>query len=168
MLRNALKRLGLAPTKKALPSLAVWGALAFIASCAATGIVSLVLYSVGLLDTSSVYAKVVSLPVPVLLAAFTFAPLGEEAFFRGFLFRWIEDFSAKSSLKKYATAIGAVVSSLIFAILHAGYGSIAELAVAFAVGLILCWFARRTRSLVPGVLAHAAFNCLSILINVVF
>jgi len=46
--------------------------------------------------------------------------------------------------------------------LHSSWGSAAELAVTFFVGLVLCAGVKKTDSLVPAVLAHAAFNLASI------
>ena len=102
--------------------------------------------------------------MPVLVAAFTLAPLGEEAFFRGLLFRRMSE--RLKMLGKHAWMASAIASSAIFALLHASYGSIAEIGVAFAIGMVLCAGVKMTGSLYPTVLAHSAFNFVSIVMAV--
>ena len=148
-----------------LPVLIGWGALALIASCIASAAVSLVLYYFGLLDTQNVQNKILTLSLPALIAAFTLAPFAEEALFRGLLFRKINEWRIGKH-KELGFAVGAISSSIIFAALHSSYGSIAELFVAFAIGIIFCYFTRRTNSLIPAIVAHVSFNFLSILFAV--
>lgn len=155
-LRGALSYLRLQPKKNELFSLIGWGGLALVASSLATGAISLLMLSFGVLDSGPVAQKVLALPVSVLVLAFAFAPLCEELFFRGFLFRKISEVSGSAPA-------GAFVSTAIFAALHIAYGSISEIAIAFAVGLVLCAFTYRTKSLIPAVVAHVSFNLLSIM-----
>jgi len=151
----------LTPKKKELPSLLGWSALALVASSILTAALSLILSYFGLLDTAIVQSKMLSLSLPALIVAFTLAPLGEEMLFRGYLFRKIAD-----KTKSYLAA--ALLSSLIFAAFHLSYSSVAELIVAFFIGLLFCYFTRRTASLVPAIAAHASFNFLSIFFAVWF
>ena len=161
-IKRGLEYLRLMPKWKDAPKLALQSFVLFIACCAVAMALSGIFFIFGILDTQGVYDKVVQLPLPALIAAFTLAPLGEEMFFRGFLFRKIGDLLGKRASGMAPWAISAIVSSAIFAILHSPYGSVAEVAVAFSIGVLLCAGVKKTNSLVPAVLAHAAFNFISI------
>ena len=173
---RGLAYLWLAPKWKDAPALVLQSFALFVACAAVTVFITGVFMLAGALDTENVYNRVILLPVPALILAFTLAPLGEELFFRGFLFRKISEmFGGKTAnapgrnrrfSKIMPWAIGALASSALFALMHAAYGSYAELAVAFAVGLALCIGVKKTNSLVPAVLAHAAFNFVSIFMAV--
>ncbi len=169
-LEKGMEYVGLLPLpkgKSGLVATAKWTAVAFILSCLATGAVSLALESLGIADSSLVGQKLLTLSIPTLIIAFTLSPLAEEALFRGYFFRKISESTAgKSKAGFAASASAAALSSLLFAILHFSYGSISEIAVAFFVGLVLCFCTRKSGSLLPAVLAHAAFNFLSIVVTV--
>ncbi|MCX6771262.1 MAG: type II CAAX endopeptidase family protein [Candidatus Micrarchaeota archaeon] len=159
---HGLTYLRLTPRWKGAPAIALQSLALFAACAAVTLAISGIFMLAGALDTDNVYGKVSLLPLPALILAFTLAPLGEEMFFRGFLFRWMGEKLGGWLRGKPQWAAGALLSSLVFALMHAPYGSVAEVAVAFAVGLALCAGVKRTGSLVPAVLAHAAFNLASI------
>ncbi|MCX8174737.1 MAG: CPBP family intramembrane metalloprotease [Candidatus Micrarchaeota archaeon] len=137
-----------------------WSAAALLCCLAAAVFLSVALAFLGMLDTEGVASKLNSLSPFSLFFAFSISPLAEEAMFRGYLLRKIGEVSKSASA-------GAALSSLLFAAMHLSYGSSAEMAAAFMIGLILCFFTIKSRSLVPAVLAHCAFNFLSILFNVV-
>jgi membrane protease YdiL (CAAX protease family) len=155
-LKEALQYLFLQPKKGQLLSLVGWGGLALLSCAITTGIVSFLLLQIGLLDSEPVAKKIVGLPITILFLAFTLAPVAEEMLFRGFLFRKISEVSR-------SPIAGALLSTAIFAALHIAYGSIAEIAIAFSVGLVLCAYTQHTRSLVPAIVAHISFNLLSIM-----
>ena len=161
---HALSYLGLSASKKEIPSLLFRGLLLAIVCVAITWIVSGILMLAGLLDTENVFQKISILPPAVMLIAFTLAPLGEELLFRGFMFRYIwESFDPKQGKGSAAWLASAFLTSFVFAFLHAGYGSIAELAVAFIIGMALCFSVKRSNSLIPAIVAHACFNLLSLI-----
>jgi membrane protease YdiL (CAAX protease family) len=89
--------------------------------------------------------------LPAMLAAVIFvAPAGEEAMFRGFLFRgWVR------SPRSASPAI--VVISLLWAILHVQYDWAGVLQV-FVVGLFLGWMRWRSGSLILTFFLHGLFN----------
>jgi len=89
--------------------------------------------------------------LPAMLAAAIFvAPAGEEAMFRGFLFRgWVR------SPRSAWPAIVAI--SLLWAILHIQYNWTGMLQI-FVIGLFLCWIRWRSGSLALTFLLHALFN----------
>lgn len=82
-----------------------------------------------------------------LVAVCIAAPLGEEVFFRGFLF---------GSLRgRLGFARGAVISGLVFAILHPDYLLVVLMVF---VGMALAWLYERRGSLLAPIGAHAMFN----------
>jgi membrane protease YdiL (CAAX protease family) len=160
---KTLAYLGLSFKQKQLPMLALYGVLLAAVCVILSWIVSGIFYAFGALDTAPVLDKVSALPPLALLLAFTLAPLGEEMFFRGFLFRFAAlRFSPKRNKGIIVWIASAVATSLIFAFLHWGYGSLAELAVAFIIGVALCASVKKAGSLVPAIVAHAIFNLLSV------
>lgn len=87
-------------------------------------------------------------PWPVLLiSAVIIAPIGEELFFRGFVFGGL-----RSQLRFWPAAIA---SSTLFAMVHLMPLSFVPL---FAVGLVAAWLYERQRSLIGPLVVHAAFN----------
>ena len=87
----------------------------------------------------------------VILAVIV-APLFEEIFFRGFLFR---GFSSS-----WGWVAGACVSAAVFGIAHLQLDVFVPL---FALGLALAWVYKRTGSLWTSIAFHALFNGLSVL-----
>jgi membrane protease YdiL (CAAX protease family) len=88
-------------------------------------------------------APFLSVFVPLVIVA----PLAEEMFFRGLLFR---DFLERYSIKKsvWATAV-------IFSLFHLNpWQAIAALPL----GLWFAWLVLRTGSIIPGILCHAIYN----------
>src|SRR3954467_12243109 len=82
------------------------------------------------------------------------APIAEELFFRGFMF---------GALRRPIGWVGAaVVTGVVFGLIHAG-GTDAVFLVPLAVlGFLLCWLYRRTGSLLPGMAVHAFNNALAL------
>ncbi|MEM3841182.1 MAG: type II CAAX endopeptidase family protein [Candidatus Micrarchaeaceae archaeon] len=111
----------------------------------ATGIISSI---TGIPLPTNVGATLAGFPLFFYIFTFTIAPIDEEILFRGFL----------------VPRIGIFFSSLIFAILHFGYGSIVEFIAAFIFGIIAGYAFKKTKSLYATIIAHALVNFLSILI----
>ena len=111
--------------------------------------VGLLLALLGVTDSWKVAQLVRSQGLPVLLLAVTLVPIAEELFFRGYL------------QKK----TGVILASIVFAALHYGYGSIAEIAGAFVASLILGYGLRKANDLHACILAHACYNALSIWVS---
>jgi membrane protease YdiL (CAAX protease family) len=161
---KALAYLGMAFRRRDLPRLALYGLLLAAGCVALSWLVSGIFYALGILDTAPVLDKVSALPLPALIIAFTLAPLGEEMVFRGFLFRYAwQSFESEHDKHGVAWIASAILSSAVFALLHWGYGSFAELAVAFLIGMALCASVKKTNSLIPAIIAHAIFNLLSVM-----
>jgi len=87
-----------------------------------------------------------------VILAVVMAPLFEEIFFRGFLFR---GFSSS-----WGWVAGACVSAAVFGLAHLQLDVFVPL---FALGLALAWVYKRTGSLWTSIAFHALFNAISVL-----
>jgi membrane protease YdiL (CAAX protease family) len=96
-----------------------------------------------------------SVPLLVGFALMTcvLAPLAEEFFFRGFLFRALAE--------KMHVAWAALIGGAIFGLVHWPGGSLEGVIVLSALGVMLCLMVYYTASLVPGIIMHASFNSLA-------
>jgi membrane protease YdiL (CAAX protease family) len=108
-------------------------------------------------DASEFVAKLVTAETPsrrvFLVASVAFLlPLVEDIFFRGFLF---------GGIKKGRTFLTAVVATAVFYSLVQGDSR--GLPSAFVVGLTLSWLRARTGSLIPAMLAHAAYAAVPVI-----
>jgi membrane protease YdiL (CAAX protease family) len=95
----------------------------------------------------------------VILAVFV-APVAEELFFRGVLFRSIRD--------RHGFWIGAVVSGLVFGAAHyvpaAWQDTVLLQTVMVFTGIALAWIYERRGTLVADIAAHMAFNAVGIVL----
>jgi membrane protease YdiL (CAAX protease family) len=92
--------------------------------------------------------------------AFVIAPVGEELFFRGVLFRAIRD--------RHGFWAGAVGSAFAFGLIHFIPGNAADAALLmiamFFTGLGLCYIYERRGTLVASIAAHVTFNVIGIVL----
>ena len=86
-----------------------------------------------------------------IVSAVIAAPFFEEIVFRGLLFATFR--------RRFGTLAAALASATMFAVAH-GYGWVGLFSVLWS-GVLWAWSYDRTRSLVPGMLAHAAVNLLA-------
>lgn len=90
--------------------------------------------------------------------AVVIAPIHEELFFRGILFRSLAD--------RYGFAIGAGGSGLAFGLIHyvpaPWYDSILLMGVMVFTGVALAWFYQRRGNIVASMVAHATFNVIGL------
>jgi membrane protease YdiL (CAAX protease family) len=102
-----------------------------------------------------------SLIWPAIVAVLA-APIGEEVFFRGFLFRGLR--------RRFAAWPSVLISAVCFSLIHVTPGSLGgsvTLVLAlFPVGVGLAWIYEARRSLLACIVAHATFN--SIGVTVIF
>ena len=113
------------------------------------GAASLVL---GFNDQQKVSDKITGLPFVILLFAAFGAPITEELFFRGLLTK----------------RIGVLPSSIIFGLSHFTYGSTLEMLGAFSIGIVLAMCFRVSKSVMPCIMAHMAYNAMAIAFMVFF
>lgn len=107
-------------------------------------------------DQAMVADKISGLPWFILAFAILGAPISEELFFRGFLFRAISGFSSP--------LIGIIGSSIAFGIVHFAYGSIVEIVGTLLIGMILALVYHKSKSITPCMLIHLTYNLLAILV----
>jgi membrane protease YdiL (CAAX protease family) len=92
--------------------------------------------------------------------AIVIAPIGEELFFRGVLFRALRD--------RHGFWVGAVGSSIGFGLIHFIPGSAIDAAllmtVMFFTGIALCFIYERRRTIVVPIAAHVTFNVIGIVL----
>ena len=81
------------------------------------------------------------------------APLAEEFFFRGFLFRTLAE--------RFGLAWGVVIAGGIFGLVHWPGGSLEGVLVLAVLGAMLCLMVYYTASLLPCIIMHASFNSLA-------
>jgi membrane protease YdiL (CAAX protease family) len=97
--------------------------------------------------------------VAFVVAVVIVAPIAEEFFFRGLLFRSLRD--------RYGVVVGAIGSALLFALSHSGAGGTADvlmLQIAIGVfGVALALIYEWRGSLGANIAAHAAFNLVTVL-----
>lgn len=139
-----LARLGLTPRPSALVHI-VLGFLAAAASLLVLGAVLLGLErAFGLkMEESALVPQIQSfLDWPLVFTISLVAAITEEVYFRGIL----------------QPRVGIVASSLLFGIIHIGYGTVLQVAVPFVLGAFFGLLARWTRGLWAPIAAHFAFN----------
>ncbi len=78
------------------------------------------------------------------------APITEELFFRGFLFKGLRE--------KYGWVNALMFSSIIFALFH---GQLATLLPTFMLGALFAYMVQKTGSVLPGMLLHFSINAFS-------
>lgn len=90
---------------------------------------------------------------PLLFAFVTViaAPLTEELFFRGFLFKGLRE--------KYGWVNALMFSSIIFALFH---GQVATLIPTFLLGALFAYLYQRTESVYPGMILHFIVNAMGV------
>jgi membrane protease YdiL (CAAX protease family) len=98
----------------------------------------------------------------VWLAATVTAPIVEEFFFRRVLQGWLEKGLTGIVGPAHAGGLAIAGAALAFALAHLGQG-LAWVPLT-ALGVVLGILARQTGSIVPGILAHALFNAVSVVL----
>ena len=98
----------------------------------------------------------------VWLAATVVAPIVEEFFFRRVLQGWLETWLSGRGAAAAAGGLAIGGSAFAFALAHLGQG-LAWMPLV-GLGVVLGWLARQTGSIVPGILAHALFNAVSVVL----
>lgn len=153
---GGLERLGVGPITR---STLLWAAAAFFAALLASGVYAAVINVLGLDFLKSDCAEQIPKAVRdqrllLTLAAIdviAFAPICEELFFRAFVFPGLA--------ARWGPAAGIIASGLLFASAHLLYKSFIPIA---AVGMILPFAYFRSRNIASAMIAHFAFNSVSI------
>ena len=143
---KTLKELLLKPLPKIRPTVATAlkiFAIFFFALIA----LNLLFLKLGFNEADKVREVVSRQGVLALVFAVTLAPIGEELLFRGYLQK----------------RVGIILSSLLFAGLHLGYGSLTEVIAAFSYSIIAGLEFKKTRNIYACIFSHALFNGLALL-----
>jgi membrane protease YdiL (CAAX protease family) len=112
--------------------------------------------ALGIATQADVISEILGeIDAPYLFAFVTaiVAPITEEIFFRGFLFKGFRE--------KYGWVNALMFSSIIFALFH---GQIATLIPTFLLGALFAYMVQRTESIYPGMILHFAVNAMGALV----
>lgn len=123
------------------------GVSLFVLSLFITILLSLFLNLLGLNDSAKVTREIQSHGLPLILLAVTLAPIGEELFFRSYLLN----------------RIGITLSTVLFAALHYGYGSVAEIVGALVFGGLFAYYMQKNKDIYACIIAHSLFNLISLI-----
>jgi membrane protease YdiL (CAAX protease family) len=126
------------------------------------GILTLVLQAISGHDVSAPEQVSTHLPVVgtaiTIVYALAIAPVGEELFFRGILFR--------SLRQRYGLPIGLVTSGVAFGLIHfipgAWQDSVLLMSAMVFTGIALAWFHDRRDNLLANIVAHMTFNVIGL------
>jgi len=147
-LNEAFVDLGVAQRLKTMRILGI-GILLFLTIFVMELIITVMSVSFKLNIETNACTVVTGMPLWFILFVVLIGPINEELFFRGFLVK----------------RIGIISSALLFAILHAGYGSTfgIDIIAAFIFGLIAGYIFKKTNSIYPTLLAHVLINLIAVL-----
>jgi len=130
----------------------LWGILAAIVIFFVIFVIEYVLISLGHKpqDLSNIpdLQRLFSWPSMFFLVAIQ--PIGEEIFFRGFLFEKIENFAGGT------TAV--FITAFLFGIAHMSYGKIFPVLMPMLMGIIFGYIVLKTKNLYSSLFAHIVFN----------
>ena len=90
---------------------------------------------------------------PTLFFLVAIQPIGEEIYFRGFLFDKIENFAGGP--------FAAVITAVLFGIAHLSYGKEIPVIMIILMGVVLGYIVYKTRNLYSSLIAHIVFNMTS-------
>jgi membrane protease YdiL (CAAX protease family) len=91
---------------------------------------------------------------PVLFFLVTIQPIGEEIFFRGFLFEKIEHFGGG--------IVAIFITAFLFGLAHMSYGKIFPVLMPMVMGIVLGYIIFKTKNLYSSIIAHIIFNVTSL------
>ena len=91
---------------------------------------------------------------PVLFFLVTIQPIGEEIFFRGFLFEKIEHFGGG--------IVAIFITAFLFGLAHMSYGKIFPVLMPMVMGIVLGYIVFKTKNLYSSIIAHIIFNVTSL------
>jgi hypothetical protein len=91
---------------------------------------------------------------PVMFFLVTIQPIGEEIFFRGFLFEKIEGYGGE--------IVAIIITAFLFGIAHMSYGKLYPVLIPILIGIILGFVVAKTKNLYSSIIAHIVFNVTSL------
>lgn len=91
------------------------------------------------------------------VSAAIISPIYEEIFYRGFLYRWFR--------VKWGVPAGILLSSFVFTLVH--IPTYNTLPINFLSGVIFSWTYEKTKSIYPGMIIHAVFNGIAVVLTAI-
>jgi len=139
-------------------SIISWTSLLIVVS---VGIVILMDFLGGTTENTKTESLQNNMGLWTILIAFVSAaiisPIYEEIFYRGFLYRWFR--------VKWGVPAGILLSSFVFMLVH--IPTYNTLPINFLSGVIFSWTYEKTGSIYPGVIIHAAFNGIAVVLTAI-
>lgn len=134
----------------------LWGILAAIVIFFVIFVIELALISLGhsAQDLSNIPDIQRLFSWPTMFFLVTIQPIGEEIFFRGFLFDKIEHFAGG--------AVAIVITAFLFGLAHMSYGKIFPVLMPILMGIVLGYIVLKTKNLYSAIIAHVVFNVTSL------
>jgi membrane protease YdiL (CAAX protease family) len=130
----------------------LWGILSAVIIFIVVFIIEIFLIAAGIEqnDLSNIpeLQKLFSWPVMFFLVAIQ--PIGEEIYFRGFLFDKIEDYAGGP--------FAVITTAILFGIAHMSYGKEIPVILIILMGLVLGYIVYKSRNLYSSIIAHIVFN----------
>ena len=145
---------------KNLDMVILWAVIAVIIGYAivfAAGYL-MTIYNQNLEDVSNIPDLELIFSLPSILILIIIQPVGEEIFYRGFL---LDKITALSSEK---TAI--ITTGCLFGIAHITYANLYPAIFTALLGMVFAYAVVKTKNLMTGILAHIAYNVISILLYI--
>jgi membrane protease YdiL (CAAX protease family) len=106
-----------------------------------------------LTDSSNIPQLELYFSIPSIILLITIQPIGEEIFFRGFLYDKFNNLFGKKS--------AIIINSIMFGIAHLSFGNIYPAILTFIIGIILSILVIKTDNLYSAIIAHILFNVFS-------
>ncbi|WP_309400555.1 CPBP family intramembrane glutamic endopeptidase [Cerasicoccus maritimus] len=89
----------------------------------------------------------------LIFLAVVIAPISEELFFRGFIYRYLKGQAPR--------LLAMIISAAFFALIHFNWMAMAPL---FLLGIVLCWAYEKNENILASIFLHGIFNANTILI----
>jgi membrane protease YdiL (CAAX protease family) len=124
----------------------LWTVIGGVLVFATMLVFSVIFLHFNLNDNYKVYDILRGLPFWLVLLAVIGAPITEELLFRAAL----------------VPRLGVIVSGLVFGLFHIFYGSVSEIAGATAIGIILAFIFKKSRSIIPPIIIHFVLNLITV------
>lgn len=140
---------------KGIDEAILWGIITTIFAFAIIIIFGIILMFFGfnVEESSNIPVLETYFPIPFLLILITLQPIGEEIFFRGFLF---------DKMTKIGGSNLAIISTaFLFGIAHLSPGNIYPAFMTMVVGILLGILIVKTKNLYSAIIAHILFNLVS-------
>jgi len=151
--------------KESLDKAFLWGFLTFIIMFALMAAISVVLVVLGIdaAEAGNLTDIDQLLSIPSMFILIAIQPIGEEIFFRGFLFDKISNILPKSTPEHNQQFLDGKLlvilsTAVLFGLAHFSYGKIYPVAASILFGIILGVVYVKTKNLYTTIIAHVLFN----------